>query len=114
MLAKLYVTMASCQTQLDDKGSYVCPDPNGYYNMAIEQADITLKLCNFMEEGYEAYAVFLVQMKGIRGFCPNTQMDPAFSDALMQAHKKGVKILCLDCKVDPDTIVADSFVELLF
>jgi hypothetical protein len=55
MLAKLYVTMASCQTQLDDKGSYVCPDPNGYYNMAIEQADITLKLCKFMEEGYEAY-----------------------------------------------------------
>lgn len=72
------------------------------------------ELVHCLEEGYEAYAVFLVQMKGIRGFCPNTPMDPAFSDALMQAYKKGVKILCLDCKVDPDTIVADSFVELLF
>lgn len=55
MLTKLYVTMASCQSKLDDAGSYQCPDPNAYYQKAIEQGKITLDLCHYLEEGYEAY-----------------------------------------------------------
>lgn len=55
MLTKLYVTMASCRAKLNDVGSYVCPDPNHYYNEAKKQADITLNLCKYLEQGYEAY-----------------------------------------------------------
>ncbi|MEE1062957.1 MAG: RagB/SusD family nutrient uptake outer membrane protein [Paludibacteraceae bacterium] len=55
MLTKLYVTMASCRNQVGDDNSYVCPDPNGYYDKAIEQANITLDLCKYLEKGREAY-----------------------------------------------------------
>lgn len=34
MLAKLYLTMASCQNKLAEN-NYVCPDPDEYYNKAI-------------------------------------------------------------------------------
>lgn len=44
MLAKLYVTMASCQANLDDEGSYKCDDPKAYYNKAIEKGEETIKL----------------------------------------------------------------------
>ncbi len=56
MLTKLYVTMASCQRNLDEQGSYVCDDPNAYYNKAKEQGLKTLELCDgYLEEGYDNY-----------------------------------------------------------
>ncbi len=55
MLTKLYVTMASCQANLNQKGAYICEDPDKYYDMAIEMGNKTLGLCNYLEQGYEAY-----------------------------------------------------------
>ena len=72
------------------------------------------ELADCIKQGFEAYVIFLVQMKGVNGFCPNENMDPAFSLALREARKKGVGVLCVDCRVSPDAIVADQRVELLF
>lgn len=55
MLTKLYVTMASCQEEPSDEGGYKCPDPAEFYNKAIEMGKATLDLCDFLEQGYEAY-----------------------------------------------------------
>jgi hypothetical protein len=55
MLAKLYVTMASCQANLNQEGTYICPDPNEYYRKAIEKGEEALKLCKYLEQGYAAY-----------------------------------------------------------
>lgn len=44
MLTKLYVTMASCQADLDEQGYYKCEDPKGYYKKAIEKGEETIKL----------------------------------------------------------------------
>lgn len=55
MLTKLYVTMASCQRDLGVEGSYVCDDPNGYYEKAIEMGKKTLDLCDYLEQGYTNY-----------------------------------------------------------
>lgn len=57
------------------------------------------------EEGYAAYILFLIQMRGPRAFTPNDATDPAFGRALRQAAGAGVGVLCRDCLVTPDTIV---------
>ncbi len=70
------------------------------------------ELCICLKEGYEAYIVFIIQMKGVRSFSPNVRMHEAFGDALSTASEKGVKIMALDCVVTKDTIVADELVNV--
>lgn len=70
------------------------------------------ELCQAIDAGYEAYVVFIIQMKNIRYFTPNAKTHPAFAEALAQAEKHGVRLLALDCEVAPDSIVARDFVEV--
>ncbi len=63
-------------------------------------------------EGYEAYILFVIQMKGVYSFTPNFKTDPVFSDALRYAYESGVEIVAVDCIVTPDSIIADDFVEM--
>ena len=63
-------------------------------------------------DGYEAYALFVVQMKGIRAFRPNDETHKAFGDALRYAASSGVKILAYDCKVEPDGMVIDAPINI--
>ena len=65
------------------------------------------------EEGYEAYVLFVIQMKGILGFTPNDITHPAFGDALRQAREAGVHVLAYDCLVTPDTMIVDSPVKVI-
>ena len=61
-----------------------------------------LKAC--LAEGFEAWAVFVVQMRGVSRFEPNRKTDPAFADALAEAAAAGVRVLALDCAVTPDSL----------
>lgn len=65
------------------------------------------------EEGYEAYVLFVIQMKGILGFTPNNITHPAFGEALRQAREAGVHVLAYDCLVTPDTMTVDSPVKVI-
>ncbi len=66
------------------------------------------ELISAISEGYEAYIVFIIQMKGVYEFCPNDITHREFGDALREAEKNGVKILAYDCTVTPDTIAFDK------
>jgi len=57
------------------------------------------ELCECVKEGYEAYIMFVVQMKDVLYFTANAENDPDFAEALMKSESKGVKILCYDCKI---------------
>lgn len=70
------------------------------------------ELCRCMEQGFHACALFLIQMKGVKRFEPNQATDPAFADALREAHRQGVKLLALDCLVTPGSMTADKPVEI--
>ncbi len=61
-----------------------------------------------VEQGYEAYLLFVVQMKGIHEVRPNDKTHPAFGSALRQAAVAGVKILAVDCVIAPDEVKADT------
>lgn len=59
------------------------------------------------EDGYEAYLLFVIQMKGIRSFEPNDRTHPDFGVVLREAQKNGVHILAYDCLVTEDSMKID-------
>ncbi|MCI9147184.1 MAG: DNA/RNA nuclease SfsA [Hungatella sp.] len=65
-------------------------------------------------EGFLAYVLFVIQMKGVHEFRPNTEMHRAFGDALVRARKAGVKVLAYDCDVREDGFVIDQAVKACF
>ena len=62
------------------------------------------ELCEAMQEGYEAYLFFVIQMKGVNYFTPNMETHPEFGKALRRAQEKGLHILAYDCKVTQNSI----------
>lgn len=72
-----------------------------------------LELIKAKEAGYEAYILFVIQMKGIHTFSPYKEMHPDFAEALRNAHDKGVKVLAMDCKVLPDEMIIDKEVAVV-
>ncbi|MDO5539520.1 MAG: DNA/RNA nuclease SfsA [Eubacteriales bacterium] len=57
-----------------------------------------------LEEGYECFLAFVIQMPEILDIRPNDETHPAFGEALRRAHKKGIKILSLGCHMEKDEI----------
>lgn len=64
-------------------------------------------------EGFKAYILFVIQMKGIHELKPNDETHKAFGDALRKAHKSGVKIIAKDCVITPDSITIDEDVPVI-
>lgn len=65
------------------------------------------ELIEAVSEGYEAYLIFVIQMKEIKHVEPNWVMQPEFGAALQKARNAGVHILSYDCIVAPDTLKLD-------
>ena len=62
-----------------------------------------------VQEGYEAYVFFVVQMKGVRYFTPNRRTHKEFADILAEAAETGVQVIAKDCFVTEDSIaIADE------
>lgn len=70
------------------------------------------ELAASLSEGYEASAVFVIQMPGVSFFAPNDRTHPAFGEALRQASSLGVSLLALDCTVTPDSLCMRSPVPI--
>ena len=70
------------------------------------------ELAKCVEEGYEAWLLLVVQMKGVTKFLPNEETDPEFAKALREASQKGVHILAMDCVVTPDSMTIDQKVPV--
>ena len=70
------------------------------------------ELSRCLDEGYEAYIMILVQMSDVKYFTPNYDTHPEFGEALERAAQKGVKILCYDCDVTPDSMTVGKPVEV--
>lgn len=62
------------------------------------------ELTEAVKEGYEAYVMFVIQMKDVDYFMPNAEMHPEFAKALTEARAAGVKVLAYDCEVTPESM----------
>ncbi len=65
-------------------------------------------LARCVAEGYEAYAVFVIQMRHVRYFAPAWEKHREFGLALQEAAAAGVHVLALDCDVTEHSLaIAD-------
>jgi len=62
------------------------------------------ELIRVRQEGYEASVCFVLQMEGMKRFCPNDETHPAFGEALRKAAAAGVEILAYECHVIPGQV----------
>lgn len=69
-------------------------------------------LARCVQEGYEAWAVFVIQTENVRWMEPNRRTHPAFADAMRQAAQAGVHLLALDCHTEPDRLEICRPVEI--
>ena len=69
-------------------------------------------LARCVQEGYEAWAVFVIQTENVRWMEPNRHTHPAFADAMRQAAQAGVHLLALDCHTEPDRLEICRPVEI--
>ncbi len=72
------------------------------------------ELVDCVNEGYEAYVVFIIQMKDVLYFTPNNFTHKAFGDTLKTADSNGVKIIALDCDITKDSITAKDMVDVIY
>ncbi len=70
------------------------------------------ELITCIKEGFEAYILFVIQMKGIHLFKPNDEMHQAFGDTLREAEKAGVRVLAMDCLVKANAIEIDRPIKI--
>lgn len=66
-----------------------------------------------MKKGYEAYVFFVIQMKDVRYFTPNTDTHPEFAKALREAAEAGVRVVAYDCLVEKDSISIHKEVQVV-
>ncbi len=60
------------------------------------------------KDGYEAYILFVIQMKDVKYFTTNDINHKEFGDTLKKVKKCGVKVIAMDCVVTPDEIYIDK------
>lgn len=70
------------------------------------------ELISAMNDGYDAYILFVIQMKGVNAFMPNDDTHKEFGDALRRAARDGVRVVAMDCIVTPDSMVIDAPVRV--
>jgi sugar fermentation stimulation protein A len=70
------------------------------------------ELMRCQQDGYKAYLLFVIQMKGIERFEPNWETHREFGETLVRAANAGVHILARDCAVTEDSIELQDVVPV--
>lgn len=92
---------------LEENGVVMFPDAPT--ERGVKHAE---ELCRCLQEGYNAYILFVVQMKGVKYFTPNYRTHREFGEVLKKARDMGVNILAVDCVVTENSMTANSPVEI--
>ncbi len=66
------------------------------------------ELIEAVKNGYDAYIMFVIQMKDVKYFMPNRFTHPEFADALLTAKKAGVQIIAYDCNVTKEEMCVNN------
>lgn len=71
------------------------------------------ELIQCVNDGYKAYAVFVIQTDKAKYFTPNKDTHPQFALALKDAEKKGVNIIALNSYVSSDELCINEQVTVV-
>lgn len=64
-------------------------------------------------QGYDAYLIFIIQMKGVSHVEPNWKTQPSFGEVLKKARNAGVHLLAYDCLVESDSLMINEEVPVV-
>lgn len=70
------------------------------------------ELSRCLDEGFETYLLFVIQMEDVRHFTPNDATHPEFGQALRRAAERGVQLMAYDCEVTHDSMKIRNKVEI--
>lgn len=111
----LYVETESRKAFIEVKG--VTMEEDGVVRFPDAPSERAVKhlqeLGRAVKDGYEAFVIFVIQMKNVRYFTPNRDTHPVFCEALKEAWRQGVKILAFDCEVTPEEIYLAESVKVV-
>ncbi|MDU1538150.1 MAG: DNA/RNA nuclease SfsA [Paeniclostridium sordellii] len=71
------------------------------------------ELVEASKDGYISYILFVIQMKGVKYFTPNTKMHEEFANVLKNASLSKVIVLAYDCNVDYKSISINEKVKVI-
>lgn len=94
---------------LEEEGEVRFPDAPS--ERAVKHVE---ELIRARREGYGAYILFVIQMKGVNYLIPNADTHPEFAEALQRAAEAGVKLLAYDCQVTSDSLAIAEPVMVKF
>ena len=94
---------------MEVKGCTLEIDGIGYFPDAPTERGVKhlRELTKAVQEGFQCYAAFVVQMEGVNEVRANVATHKEFGQALEEAKAAGVKVLCLGCKVTENTLEVD-------
>jgi sugar fermentation stimulation protein A len=91
---------------MEVKGCTLFRDGVGYFPDAPTErgAKHLRELIDAKREGYHARIAFVIQGEGIREVRPNTETDPEFTKAFIEARAAGVEVVFYLCRVTADEL----------
>ena len=91
---------------MEVKGCTLFRDGVGYFPDAPTErgAKHLRELAAATREGYHARIAFVIQGEGIREVRPNTETDPEFTKAFIEARAAGVEVVFYLCRVTADEL----------
>lgn len=110
-----YITAGNQKAYLEIKGVTLEDEGVAKFPDAPTQRGVKhiLELMEAVKEGFLAYAVFIVQMKGVSHVTPNDETHSEFGQALRQAHNEGLKIIAYDCLVAPNLLELNEAIPVI-
>ncbi len=98
---------------MEVKGCTLEIDGVGYFPDAPTERGVKhlRELVKAAGEGYKCFVAFVIQMEGVKEVLPYTVTHPEFGVALQEASDAGVKVLYLQCEVEPDMLAIREDVE---
>ncbi len=96
---RLALIEAKCVTLVKNEGLATFPDAPTTRGLKH-----VLELMEALQAGHRGEVFFVVQRSDGKVFQPNSDMDPAFSEAVTAAYKAGVKFRAYNCIVSPEGI----------
>lgn len=104
--AKAFIEVKGVTLENDNVAAF----PDAPSERAIKHVE---ELIEAHKQGYEAYLVFVIQMKSVKRLEPNRKTHQAFGEALQKARSAGVHLLAFDCLVSEDSLVIDEQVPVI-
>lgn len=101
-----YMEKKSEKFLMEVKGCTLFRDGVGYFPDAPTErgAKHLRELIDAKREGYHARIAFVIQGEGIREVRPNTETDPEFTKAFIEARAAGVEVVFYLCRVTADQL----------